>query len=239
MNAGQTRSYPFIFTESGTVNSWLQFFVCLPGDTASGGNWITSGTSASIYLIFAPEAGSFSQSANVATAGVPGGTLAVGTTWQAGGIFGSSALTQLTKTTGATFDITGVQLEASLSPNPFRRPTRDEETERVQRYAWRLAEPAANVNVGFCQGTAAAVQTCKIDLPTTMRVAPGACSPITTGTFKELLAGVAQTWVSPTGGTNTPNSLTITTANTGDAAGNFHMLQGGGGGGVIYCSARL
>jgi hypothetical protein len=242
-NAARTRSYPFIFVENATPNTWQIYSVCPPGDT--GGTWVTSGAAEGLRVVFALEAGANFQTATVATAaisGLPGSSFVpiAGTVgaWAGAEDYGSSALTQLTKTTGATFDVTGVQLEQSSINNPFARPTQAVEIAQVQRYASRLAEPAANVDVGVCQATSASAQTCALALPTTMRAAPGACS-IMTGTFKESIAGTATTWVSPTGGTNTQNRATLTTAITSDTAGNFHMLQGGGGSGVVYCSARL
>jgi hypothetical protein len=73
-----------------------------------------------------------------------------------------------------------------------------------------------------------------IDLPVTMRAAPTVA--ITTGTFKENIAGTATTWVSPAAGTMTPNEVAITAGNT-TTAGQAVMLQGGGGTGLITASA--
>lgn len=144
------------------------------------------------------------------------------------------------ETAGATdgFGLTGVQLEAlpgsTSLPSSFEMHPYLLDLLIAQRYYWQLAEPAANTIVGICQATGASAQLCMIDLPVTMRAAPTVA--ITTGTFKENIAGTATTWVSPAAGTMTPNEVAITAGNT-TTAGQAVMLQGGGGTGLITASA--
>ena len=116
-----------------------------------------------------------------------------------------------------------------------RRPDALEEALQY-RYFYQISEPASGAVVGTCQATGTSAQSCIIQLPQAMRIAPTLA--ITTGTFKENIAGTPTTWVTPTAGTNTPEAINITTGNT-TTAGQMLMLTGGGGTGVIAASSEL
>lgn len=106
------------------------------------------------------------------------------------------------------------------------------------RYFEQINEPAANIPVGTCQATGATAGICVIPLPMPMRAAP--VFTVTTGTFKVNIAGTQTTWVTPTAATGgaVNNICTATIGNT-NTAGQMLILSGGGGSGVIGCSAEL
>jgi hypothetical protein len=104
-NSAANRSYPFSYTIS-SANTWEQKSVTIAGDTS--GTWLTT-NGVGIQLYFAFGAGStFSSTAN---------------SWQAGNYISTTGATSVVGTNGATFYITGVQLEkGSVATNFDYRP---------------------------------------------------------------------------------------------------------------------
>jgi hypothetical protein len=117
LNAGSNRSFPFNYTIS-TANTWTQVSQTIAGDTT--GTWLTT-NSTGFQLRFGLGAGATYQG----VAGSWGTTNAVTTT----------TATTIVATNGATFYITGVQLEQNTSATPFERRLYNQELANCQRYA--------------------------------------------------------------------------------------------------------
>jgi hypothetical protein len=115
-NNAQDRSYPFTYTISA-ANTWEQKTVTIAGDTS--GTWATD-NSIGIGLIFGLGAGSTFS----ATAGA----------WGAGNKWTATGAVSVVGTNGATFYITGVQLEAGSVASPFERRDYGRELIMCQRY---------------------------------------------------------------------------------------------------------
>jgi hypothetical protein len=109
-------SYPFSYTISA-ANTWEQKTITIAGPTA--GTWGT-GTSAGLELGFSLGAGSTLSG----TAG----------SWSANNYTSATGATSVVGTNGATFYITGVQLEAGSVASPFERRDYGRELMMCQRY---------------------------------------------------------------------------------------------------------
>ena len=152
LNSAQNRSYPFSYSIP-TANTWTTISITIAGDTS--GTWLTtSGTG--IALRFGLGVGtSFSG-----TAGAWAGSL----------FFSATGAVSVVGTNGATFYITGVQLEKGTTATSFDYRPYGTELQLCQRYCFVPA--SGSRYVGQCDGTTRALIL--YVFPQTMRSASSA-----------------------------------------------------------------
>jgi hypothetical protein len=159
-NAANNRSYVFNYTIS-SANTWEQKTITVAGDTT--GTWGTT-NGIGINVRFSLGGGSTYQT----TAGA----------WTAGDYFTSSSATSVVGTNGATFYITGVQLEQNTSATPFERRLYNQELANCQRYfySYNAASPFNTDSGGYArqpiQVTGSNTSKWYPQYPVPMRVCP-------------------------------------------------------------------
>jgi len=161
-NGAADRSYPFTYTIS-SANTWEQKIVTIAGDQS--GTWLTTNGNG-MRVCFGLGIGSTLSG----TAG----------TWAAANYASATGATSVVGTNGATFYITGVQLEEGSVATPFEHVDYSEMLRRCQRYFCKtfpqdvapangLALPTESTVAMY---TATNGQGMYFTYPVTMRAAP-------------------------------------------------------------------
>jgi hypothetical protein len=120
-NSGNTRAYPFSYTIS-VANTWEQKTITVAGDTS--GTWLTDNSRG---IIIRWSLGTGSTYLNTANA------------WVAGEYYSVTGETKLVATNGATWYITGTQLEVGSTATSFDYRPYGTELQLCQRYFWRMS----------------------------------------------------------------------------------------------------
>ena len=129
-NSAQNRSYPFTYTIS-SANTWTTISVTIAGDQS--GTWLTT-NGAGIYMWVGLGVGA-------TVSGTAG-------SWSGSNYVGATGATSVVGTNGATFYITGVQLEKGSTATSFDYRPYSAEFAMCQRYFEN------NYGVGFAIGSA-------------------------------------------------------------------------------------
>jgi hypothetical protein len=152
-NSAQTRSYPFAYTIN-TANTWEYKTVYIVGDTS--GTWLTN-NGIGINVQF--SIGSASDISGTAGA------------WSGSNFASATGAVSVVGTNGATWYITGVQLEKGSVATPFEFRSIGQELALCQRYFQRLGNTAyAGIGTGFQQTTSISLFVAKQNV--VMRASP-------------------------------------------------------------------
>ena len=116
-NSAIDRSYPFSYTIS-SANTWTTISITIPGDTT--GTWIGATNGTGIAVLFNLGSGS----TFLGTAGA----------WASANLVAPTGATSVVGTNGATFYITGVQLEKGSTATSFDYRPYSTELQLAQRY---------------------------------------------------------------------------------------------------------
>jgi hypothetical protein len=128
VNSAQSYSYPFSYTIS-SANTWEQKSITIAGPTA--GTWISGTNGTGVQIGF-----------SIGTGATYAGTAGL---WSANTFYAATGQTNLVGTSGATFYITGVQLEVGTNATSFDYRPYGTELALCQRYCYQInSDNAAN-----------------------------------------------------------------------------------------------
>jgi hypothetical protein len=197
-NASFNRSYPFTYTISA-ANTWEQKSVTIAGDTT--GTW---GTTNGIGIGVTWSLGD--GSSRLSTAGA----------WAAGNFAGATGQTNLIATNGATFYITGVQLEKGIVATSFDYRPYGTELALCQRYYARLGSGGWGYIFSSTNADAG------IQFPVTMRSTPSVTHLANYGITLIATADYTITnTVISAAASNSVNGLFVRLTSTGMSTGNM------------------
>ena len=185
-NSAQNRSYPYSYTIN-SANTWEFKTIVIPGDTT--GTWLTT-NGVGLFVRFALGVGAnFSGTAGA---------------WAGSQLFSVTGATSIVGTSGATFYVTGVQLERGSTATPFEFRQFGTELMLCQRYYSISGMDWQNyISVGY-SGLGS------IYLPVTVRAAATIVGTVTSSTN---FASITFSQDTPTLGTNVRFSIIPTTSN--------------------------
>jgi len=204
-NSGSTRSYPFTYTIN-SANTWEKETVTIAGDTS--GTWLTT-NGVGIVLRFGLGSGAMFSG----TAGA----------WAAGNFVQPTGSTSVVGTNGATFYITGVQLEKGSTATSYDYRDYGRELRMCQRYYFRNTADQAYSIFGTGLGTTTTTANIYSALPVSMRSTPtvsGSTLRIYSGTLGFSVTGFDSTFCAKNVG-----SFGVTVA-SGLTAGQGYYCQG-------------
>jgi hypothetical protein len=219
--AGATRSYPFSYTISA-ANTWEQKSVTIAGDTS--GSWSTSN-------VCGMEIG-FS----IGTASDSSGTAG---SWSSNNYWSATGAVSVVGTNGATFYITGVQLEKGSTATSFDYRPYGTELSLCQRYC-NVIRPLV-VSSGLFSGLMFGASTSLVtyNYPVVMRSSPtftfssAGDFGVVTGGNVDVATAISTSGIAPT---NTRFDFTI---GTGRTSGQGSIIQTQNTSTTITASAEL
>jgi hypothetical protein len=211
-NNAFNRSYPFVYTISA-ANTWEYKTITIAGDTT--GTWATDNNiGISVYF-------------NLGSGSTYSGTAGA---WAASGLFSATGATSVVGTNGATFYITGVQLEVGSVATPFERRPYGTELALCQRYFIAYTNTVfggANNRIATGSGASATTVRLMFPFPTSMRAAP---SVTMSGTPRAEAATAISITGASAAGMNAYSAGIDATAASGLTAGTAYAMDTGSGG---------
>jgi hypothetical protein len=213
VNGSSNRSYSFLYTIN-SANTWEYKTITIAGDTT--GTWATNNT---VFTLIRWSLGAGSS------------LITTPNQWNASNSNGATGQTNISATSGATFYITGVQLEVGVTATSFDFRSIGQELAlaqryylkwtagQFQRYALAYADTTTNVNI-------------ITNTPVTMRATPASSLTNMTANGNSI----------PTSGVSafSGNTCYITATTSGVSAGEMYQIYSASGTtGVVELSSEL
>ncbi len=174
-NNATDRAYPFSYTIS-SANTWEQKTITISGETT--GTWLTT-NGVGMNVDFGLGVGSTYQGTANA--------------WASANYLSPTGSVSVVGTSGATFYITGVQLEAGSTATSFDYRDYSRELAMCQRYFYQL-NSSTQIGVAACYSSGNNFTVYKN--PVSMRTAPAITNNSASGTLAS--NGTTPSWSSPT-----------------------------------------
>ena len=208
-NADDSRSYVFSYTVNSS-NTWEYKTITLTGDTS--GTWNTT-NGRGVNISFGVGIGSTYSG----TAG----------SWSSSNYLSVTSATSVVGTNGATWYITGVQLEAGTAATPFEVRPFGLEFDLCKRYYQTFGGNSSNERLGSCFNYGTAQARCPVLLAPVMRATP------------TLTVSAGSDWSVESSSTVACTSVAFDQASPRVAALNFSVASGltSGQGGQIMANA--
>ena len=221
-------SYPFSYTIFA-ANTWEQKSVTVAGPTA--GTWVGATNGTGLAVLFGLGVGSTYSG----TAGL----------WSANSYYSATGATSVVGTNGATFYITGVQLEVGSTATSFDYRPYTTELQLCQRYYYKVTASAASDGFsagGQCFNTTGAIVS--VPFPVTMRTIPTALEQSGTAgdyrLFGSATNGINCSAVPTFNGTTNQNIAVVEgTVSSGLVAGNSTFMAATNTSAYLGWSAEL
>jgi hypothetical protein len=209
-NGGATRSYPYTYTISA-ANTWEQKLITIAGDTS--GTWATDNTNG-ISVAFGLGTGSTYSG----TAGA----------WATADYNNATGATSVVGTSGATFYITGVQLEVGSSATPFERRLYNQELANCQRYYFKIQDTnLGQAIMAYGYNPSTTLMRATVTFPVTLRSAPTLDNFSTASQFQATAVSATAVSAIALNGAS-PSTATLSLTTTGQTAGYGGGLRGDG-----------
>lgn len=200
INNDFTRSFVTNYTVS-VANTWEKKTATIAGDTS--GTWSVD-NSTGISVMFSLDTGSTYQT----TAG----------SWQTGNYRGTSSDVHFLANASATWQITGVQLEANTTETPFEHLQYGQQLALCQRYYYIPAQGSnSEINVGWYYNSTWVSSA--IDMPVPMRVKPTLTDTTGSGYYTIYRNNAADTLDSLTLENSNNNHTCVSIYNNSDVSG--------------------
>jgi hypothetical protein len=209
-NSSENRNYPFSYSIP-VANTWTKISITIAGDTS--GTWLTT-NGVGMYVIFGLGVGASKSG----TAGA----------WGTTAYYSATGATSVVGTNGATFYITGVQLEQNTSATPFERRLYNQELANCQRYGIQLGtgEQTQQVLLPSGQGQSTTAINFAYSYAVPMRTQPTlSYSALSDLFFDDGTAGGAPSALSIVTAKSSSIIVTITSTVTGTAASRSVILR--------------
>jgi hypothetical protein len=208
-NAANTRAYPILFNIP-SANTWTRITIVIPGETS--GAWNTD-TNMGVRIQFGLGLGS----TKTTTSG----------SWANGDYNGATGLVNVVSTNGATFYVTGLQLEVGSIATSFEFRPIGTELALCQRYLPAISYAGGTnpyFGAGMASSTSAAYYT--VSFPVTPRVPPTGLTVSAAAHFAGFLASTATSnaTVVNFGGADNHSAFIQLTGMAGLVAGNATLI---------------
>jgi hypothetical protein len=190
MNSSQARAYPFSYTIN-SANTWEQKSIIIAGDTT--GTWLTNNGAGLMVNLSIGSGSTFSGTAG---------------SWVSSNIWSTTGATSVVGTSGATFYITGVQLEEGTAASPFEYRSYGVEELLCFRYT-QVLSGSANTRLFTSGNTTGAFCFPTTTLKARMRTTPSVTTSAMANFTLESLSSAGYTPISITSDSGFNDTLTV------------------------------